>query len=1029
MMDLVLKRTAALLLVGFLGIQVPAFPQGKTGGELLKAIDTEVQALMRTGNIPGLSLVFIKGGQPMIRNYGYADRETRKPVSSNTLFELGSCSKAFTALAVAQLQQEGRLQPDDPVARYLPWFRVSYKDTPVTITIRQLLHHTSGIPWSTISKIPQTNEKDALVRTVKQLEGQALNRLPGKKYEYATINYDVLALIIQVIAKEPFEQYLQENIIDKLGLAATTIGYPGDPLLKASGYKVGFFAARPFRAPVFRGNNAAGYVNSNIKDISRWLQFQMGLTDTGMYPLARFTHQRDEAVPLHFMSSYAMGWDVSLSGNGEIYHDGTNPNFTAFLAFRTKDSLGVALLANSNSTYTPVIGNKVMKLLAGEKIEKEYDPGDSNDKVFSVASFILAGYLLVLMTFLGKIIAEIVKGARKREGPYGRKLYRLAALLIGLLPFLYGFYILPMAIYDFNWQAIMVWTPVSFSIALTLLIAALVATYLVFGVSQFFPEIDKFRKMIPRLLVLSISSGLANMLLILLITSSLESTVELKYLVFYYVLTFSVYLLGRRFLQVYLITFTMGVIYDLRVKIIDRIFATSYQQFEKVDKGLVYTAMNDDVGTIGESTNMFVVLATSFFTAAGALLYLASIAFWATVLTFSLMLLLTLLYYVVSKSTNRYYEEARDTRNDFIRLIAGMIDGFKELSLHRNKRKEYTKDMADSANDYREKMSTAGTRFVNASLVGEAVLIVILGAVVFAFPKVFPGIKIYTLMSFVIVLLYLIGPITTILNSVPAVMRLRIALNRIKGFLSNMPSGSAAKQDAVLYVSRTVESIRAEGVRFRYKSDQEQDLFEVGPVDLEIGRGEIVFIIGGNGSGKTTLAKLLSGLYVPDGGEFKINGEPVDALQLSEHFSTVFSPMYLFEKLYDIDLRERHEEVKRYLKLLNLDRKVEIKGNTYNTINLSGGQRKRLGLLQCYLEDRPVYLFDEWAADQDPDYRKFFYRTLLPEMKMKGKIIIAITHDDHYFDVADKVYKMQQGQLEDHTERYLRPEDIINERI
>ena len=179
-----------------------------------------------------------------------------------------------------------------------------------------------------------------------------------------------------------------------------------------------------------------------------------------------------------------------------------------------------------------------------------------------------------------------------------------------------------------------------------------------------------------------------------------------------------------------------------------------------------------------------------------------------------------------------------------------------------------------------------------------------------------------------------------------------------------------------------------------------------------------MFIIGGNGSGKTTLAKLLTGLYIPHDGEITVDGKPVANFQLGEYFSTVFSDFHLFDKLYNIDLsgETKRDEAQRYLETLHLDGKIELTGDSFSTTDLSGGQRKRLALLKCYLEDCPVYLFDEVAADQDPEFRKFFYRELLPKMKEKGKIVIAITHDDHYFDVADKVIKMDMGKIDVFTE-------------
>jgi cyclic peptide transporter len=988
-----------------------AFAQRLANDSLWREADKEIKQLMRAGNIPGLSMVLIQNGRSVIRNYGYANLQDKKPVTQQTLFELGSCTKAFTALAVMTLVQQQLIGLDQPVAKYIPWWKVAYKGTAPLITIRQLLHHTSGIPWSTISKIPASNAPDALELTVKQLIGQELEHLPGTKYEYATINYDVLAFVIETITHQPYEVYVQQQIINKLQLTQTTIGHVANIQLKATGYKIGFFHPTAYEAPVFKGNYAAGYVISNIDDLSRWLQFQMGLLNTDLYSLAQITHQRDETVPLHGMASYAMGWETSLSGNGEVFHDGRNPNYTAYIAFRPKAGIGIALMANSNSNYTKTIGNKLIKLFAGDEIKKEYDPGDGNDKAFSMLSIIMMAYNLLVIAWLVMIGLDIKKKKRRFQ-PWGFGQLRKALLFpLALLPFLYGLYWLPAALYEFTWESILVWTPVSFTVAVQLILVALGLSYIAYLAGMFFPGTDKFKSIIPRLLLLSILSGVANMAVIVLITSSIDSEVELKYLVFYYLLTIGLYLLGRRFVQVNLVRVTMEIIYNLRVQLVDKILHTSYQKFEQIDRGRVYTTLNDDVGTIGESANMLVLLITSFFTAAGAFLYLSFIAFWATVLTVGLILTLTTLYFFVSRSTNKYYEEARDTRNVFMRLINGMMDGYKEISLQKNKREAFKTDVTESAGAYRNKMTTASVRFVNASIVGETVLIALLGTVAFAFPTLFPGIKSYTLMSFIIVMLYLIGPVNTIMSYIPAVMRLRIAWRRIQGFLKDIPVPVVAKNNLYLPVIPVVNQFRAEGLKFQYKNGNGQHAFMVGPINLEVKRGEIIFIIGANGSGKTTLAKLLTGLYTPDQGRFTVNGQPIDPAQIGEHFSAIFSPVHLFEKLYNVDTDHRSEDIKRFLKRLHLEQKVEISNNKYSTIQLSGGQRKRLALLQCYLEDAPIFLFDEWAADQDPEYRLFFYRTLLPEMKNAGKVIIAITHDDHYFDVADKVWKMDQGKL------------------
>jgi ABC-type siderophore export system fused ATPase/permease subunit len=218
-------------------------------------------------------------------------------------------------------------------------------------------------------------------------------------------------------------------------------------------------------------------------------------------------------------------------------------------------------------------------------------------------------------------------------------------------------------------------------------------------------------------------------------------------------------------------------------------------------------------------------------------------------------------------------------------------------------------------------------------------------------------------------------------------------------------------------VIRKIENIEISGLSFKYKTDdaaaQETDhQFALGPIDLDIEAGETIFIIGGNGSGKTTFMNLLTGLYKPDGGAVKINGHNIAPDDLGEYFSAVFSGNHIFQKIYGNDLSGREDDIKELIRRVKLSHKVDIKDNAFSTIDLSGGQRKRLALLECYLDNRPIFLFDEFAADQDPEFRKYFYRELLPDLKAKGKTVIAVTHDDHYFDVADKVIKLDYGRVD-----------------
>jgi putative ATP-binding cassette transporter len=191
--------------------------------------------------------------------------------------------------------------------------------------------------------------------------------------------------------------------------------------------------------------------------------------------------------------------------------------------------------------------------------------------------------------------------------------------------------------------------------------------------------------------------------------------------------------------------------------------------------------------------------------------------------------------------------------------------------------------------------------------------------------------------------------------------------------------------------------------------------FQLGPINLTLYPGELIFLIGGNGSGKTTLAKLLMGLYEPESGEIRVDDKPVTMAERDDYrqqFSAVFYDFYLFERLFGMDATNVDAESRKYIDLLQLSNKLQVKNGHLSTIDLSQGQRKRVALLNAYLEDRPIYIFDEWAADQDPQFKEIFYYELVPELKSRGKTVIVISHDDRYYGLADRLIKLESGQIE-----------------
>lgn len=979
-----------------------------------ESIDKYIESISKEKSITGLTIVIVDKDKTTIKNLGYADKENGIKVSDKTKFELASCSKSFTALAAEQLAAKGAINLDDPISKYLKGFNLKYKGENQIVTIKQLLHHTSGIPNNTIYKIPESSSKSALDDTVNVVNGIELNNKPGTVYEYATINYDIVASIIEKASGMNFEEYMDKNIFKPLGLKDTSIGKISNDPLMAKGYKIGFFKPRLYDAPTFKGNDAAGYIVTDALDMERWLKIQLGLVDTELSELVLKTHLPDRTVMPNKgdMASYSEGWFVYQDGNGEISHSGQNPNFTSYITFRPEEKTAVAVLANSNSGETISICKNIMSIL-NDKEPTNIKWTDSVDNILSIIFILIAAYLLFIVISLIWTALGMIKGNRYFRAPGKEKIIKFIACALFAIPLLFAVYILPKAMLGTSWKTAKVWAPTSFVYFADILICAVIISFVLYIFLSIFPHKNSYKKDLPVLIILSLVSGVANSFVIFLVSNTSSTVSNAKYLIFYYLLIFLLYIFSRKIVETKLIKTTQDIIYDLRVSLFNKIFKVNYQEFEKIEKGKIITTFNNDINQLGNSANIIITAVTSIITIICAFVYLCVVSFWATIITVAVIAIVAVLFYIVSQKTRVYWEQSRDIQNTFMEKVNGLLDGFKELALHIHKKEEYKKESFDVSEQFRAKVITALTKFINSFLIGESFFIIALGIVALVLPlfNLFGNRQV--LAGYIMVLLYILGSIRGILTSIPNIMQISVSARRVKGFINDIPSAENQLDDVrnSLKIPSTIDNVEVRDVTFEYDNEG-QDSFSVGPISLKVNKGQAVFIIGGNGSGKTTLIKLLTGLYSKKTGDVLLDGKSIKQEIIGEYISIVFSDVYLFERLYDIDCKDKQGLIEKYLKELELDGKVKIEDGRFSTTKLSTGQRKRLALLRCYLEDKPIFIFDELAADQDPQFRSFFYTKLIPEMKAMGKIVIAITHDDHYFNVADRVVKMDLGQIE-----------------
>jgi len=373
-------------------------------------------------------------------------------------------------------------------------------------------------------------------------------------------------------------------------------------------------------------------------------------------------------------------------------------------------------------------------------------------------------------------------------------------------------------------------------------------------------------------------------------------------------------------------------------------------------------------------------------------------------------------YRILTARAYRYLQDARNTRDVLFYHFRALTEGMKELKLHAARREAFLSERIATATEDLRRHALAGIRHhIVADTWSQILFYGLLGGLLFTAPSA-QGANAETVTGYLLATLYMMGPVWGIMEAWPTVARARIALEKLGELDVSLAAGSGELEvpPERQEIAREWQRLDFDGATFTYPPDVDGQAFVLGPLDVTLRRGELVFLVGGNGSGKSTFVKVLTGLYGPQVGAIRLDGLPITDKNREwycQHFSAVFSDFYLFDSLLGLRGDDLDARAHRHLVELELDAKVQIRDGMFSTIALSHGQRKRLALLTAFLEDRPIYVFDEWAADQDPHYREIFYRRLLPELKGLGKTILVISHDDRYYHLGDRVVKLEYGKL------------------
>ena len=457
-----------------------------------------------------------------------------------------------------------------------------------------------------------------------------------------------------------------------------------------------------------------------------------------------------------------------------------------------------------------------------------------------------------------------------------------------------------------------------------------------------------------------------------------------------------------------------GAMYGLRMQLCRQILAAPLRHLEDVGAPSMLAALTDDVHTITSALLMFPLICVDISLILSCLVYMGMLS--------PVLLLVVLGFFVVGVASyqlpiikvQKIFRLARRDADALQTHFCALTQGTKELKMHSGRRSAFFNEgLEKTSSSLRERNVSGQNLYSAASSLGQTLVFVVVGIILFLLPMVRHPTN-AMMMAYALTLLYLMAPIQTVINTLPQLSRANVALMKIEELGFTLTEHGSEETDGEGLPPVGWKTLELRSVAHSYQREGETGAFVLGPIDLSFRPGELVFIIGGNGSGKTTLVKLLTGLYAPEEGSIFLDGEVVGAgnkEMYRQRFSTVFSDFYLFEQMLGLSNPQLDDRAREYLSRLNLSHKVRIEGGKFSTTDLSQGQRKRLALLTAYLEDRPVYVFDEWAADQDPQFKAVFYMELLPDLRARGKTVFVITHDDRYFHVADRLIKLEEGKI------------------
>jgi putative ATP-binding cassette transporter len=459
-----------------------------------------------------------------------------------------------------------------------------------------------------------------------------------------------------------------------------------------------------------------------------------------------------------------------------------------------------------------------------------------------------------------------------------------------------------------------------------------------------------------------------------------------------------------------------AIIHKLRVRLMDEVRHSELLPLDEIGRAAIVAAITKETATLTQATNMVAFAGQGVVLVFFVGIYIAYLSLLAFAVSVVVISVAGVIFHIKSRQVAAGTREAAEWDNRLFDRLIDLLDGFKEVRLNRSRSDDLFEDVVEVSRKAANIKIRSQSESYKQLVFSQSSMYLLLAAVVFMVPA-FSDTKGGSITQVTTALMFVVGVCMGIVQTIPVLLAADVASDNIERLEARLRAIASAAQVGTLEPRRRFDKIEMRNVVFSYKDKSSEAVFRVGPLNFTLHSGDLVFVSGGNGSGKSTFLKLLSGLYEPDSGEILLDGVRIDDANRDayrELIAAIFVDYHLFQRLYGITDPDPGE-VDRLLTQFRLLEKTRLGGDgEFSTLDLSGGQRKRLALIVSLLEKRPILLLDEWTADQDPDFRRKFYDELLPELQQAGVTIVVITHDDRYLaelDLPARKLRMDEGRF------------------